>query len=178
MPYSRKWCKKRGLEEQRFYEMTKLRQQFKDLLVDAGLLDKDSSQSSSAQRRQRHGEMQNLKKMKRDYYKEENKSGHKKRILKMRQFEREEGEEEANEDIDIREVEFRMRNDTSSVLATSKVISYKDLVILKVILASGLYPQLAIGDEFNGAKNGTEQLVTIFNPAHNLMRFVRMYLRT
>ncbi len=29
---TKKWCKKRGLEEQRFYEMTKLRQQFKSLL--------------------------------------------------------------------------------------------------------------------------------------------------
>lgn len=29
---SRQWCRRRGLEEQRFYEMTKLRKQFKDLL--------------------------------------------------------------------------------------------------------------------------------------------------
>lgn len=29
---SRRWCRRRGLEEQRFYEMTKLRSQFKDLL--------------------------------------------------------------------------------------------------------------------------------------------------
>lgn len=29
---SRKWCRRRGLEEQRFYEMTKLRTQFKELL--------------------------------------------------------------------------------------------------------------------------------------------------
>ena len=34
---SRKWCKKRGLEEQRFYEMTKLRQQFRHILSDAGM---------------------------------------------------------------------------------------------------------------------------------------------
>lgn len=35
---SRKWCRKRGFEEQRFYEMTKLRQQFRNILKDAGLL--------------------------------------------------------------------------------------------------------------------------------------------
>lgn len=29
---TRQWCKRRGFEEQRFYEMTKLRRQFKDLL--------------------------------------------------------------------------------------------------------------------------------------------------
>ena len=38
---SRKWCKKRGLEEQRFYEMTKLRKQFEDLLRDCRLLEAD-----------------------------------------------------------------------------------------------------------------------------------------
>lgn len=29
---SRKWCKRRCLEEQRFYEMSKLKRQFRDLL--------------------------------------------------------------------------------------------------------------------------------------------------
>ena len=29
---TRKWCKRRSLEEQRFYEMTKLKRQFKELL--------------------------------------------------------------------------------------------------------------------------------------------------
>lgn len=29
---TKKWCKRRGLEEQRFYEMMKLRNQFKELL--------------------------------------------------------------------------------------------------------------------------------------------------
>ena len=33
---SHKWCKKRGLEQQRFYEMSKLKQQFKDLLKVCG----------------------------------------------------------------------------------------------------------------------------------------------
>lgn len=30
---SRKWCRHKGIEEQRFYELTKLRNQFKDLLT-------------------------------------------------------------------------------------------------------------------------------------------------
>ena len=52
---SRKWCKKRGLEEQRFYEMTKLRQQFRHILADAGLLPgQETKQSSSSQRAVRH----------------------------------------------------------------------------------------------------------------------------
>ena len=98
--------------------------------------------------------------MKRDYYKEESKSGGKKKVLKLHQYDMEEGKDD---EVDIREVEFRMRNDTGSVLSNSKDISYKDLVICKVILASGLYPQLAVGDEFNGAKSGTEQLFRKFS---------------
>ena len=43
---SKRWCKKRGLEEQRFYEMTKLREQFKELLKQSGLL-KDKSEDFS-----------------------------------------------------------------------------------------------------------------------------------
>lgn len=35
---SRRWCKRHGLQEQRLYEITKLRRQFEDLLGNAGLL--------------------------------------------------------------------------------------------------------------------------------------------
>lgn len=35
---SRRWCKRHGLQEQRLYEITKLRRQFQDLLADSGLL--------------------------------------------------------------------------------------------------------------------------------------------
>ena len=35
---SKKWCKRYGIEEQRLYELTKLKSQFTELLQDAGLL--------------------------------------------------------------------------------------------------------------------------------------------
>ena len=66
-----------------------------------------------------------------------------------------------------------MRNDGRKVrdlLEGSKAYSYKDLTILKLILSSGLYPQLALGDEFNGAKSGADMLfhtkVKPFNVLH------------
>lgn len=34
----------------------------------------------------------------------------------------------------------------------STAISYKDLMMLKIILSSGLYPHIAIADEFNSSK--------------------------
>ena len=67
-----------------------------------------------------------------------------------------------------------MRNDQCKVmqlLDSSKVISYKDVNMLKLILCSGLYPQFAIPDEFNFAKgSGSDQLfhtkVKPFNLLH------------
>jgi hypothetical protein len=165
---TRKWCKKRGLEEQRFYEMTKLRQQFRDLLEDAGLLKKDIKDLSSAERTKRHGELQTLRNMKKDFHKSE--GPRKKKFLKMRMFDNGDDDEEADSKVDIKDIEFRMRNDANKVLQSSKVISYKDLNLLKLILTSGLYPQVAMADEFNGYKSGADQLfhtrVKPFNVLH------------
>lgn len=38
------------------------------------------------------------------------------------------------------------------LLKGSTAISYKDLTMLKIILSSGLYPHIAIADEFNSLK--------------------------
>ena len=48
---SRRWCRKRGLEEQRVYEMTKLHQQFKDILLTSGLLKESDAKSMSGSER-------------------------------------------------------------------------------------------------------------------------------
>ncbi|XP_046400213.1 probable ATP-dependent RNA helicase DHX34 [Ischnura elegans] len=164
---SRKWCKRRGLEEQRFYEMTKLRRQFKDLLQDSGLLEKcegqDMSQASSGERAIRHGELKLLRSLKRAH----DQSGpRKKKMLKLDLFNLEgsgvlEMEDKDSNEIDIKDVEFRLRNTSSQVhnlLMGSTACSYKDLMMLKVILCSGLYPQTAIADEFNYCKSAPEQL--------------------
>ena len=169
---SRKWCKKRGLEEQRFYEMTKLRQQFRHILSDAGLLPgQDSKQnSSSSQRAVRHGQLQHLRSLKRDFIR----SGQRKRkVLKLGEDieDMDEDEEENTEhvemptgaNIDIRDVEFRLQNDSSTVRSllsgvTSAATSHQDLMLLKLILASGLSPQVALADEFNNYKSTSDQL--------------------
>ncbi len=170
---SRKWCKKRGLEEQRFYEMTKLRAQFKELLEQASLLSKDTdmSQMSSVERVARHGELKQLREMKKDYLKKE--GPRKKKILKMRGMDDLEAEEANDNGVDLKDIEFRMRNNDRQVrtlLEGTRAYSYKDLTMLKLILASGLYPQLAVADEFNHAKGGADALfhtkVKPFNVLH------------
>ena len=43
-----KWCRRRGLEEQRFYEITKLKRQFDDLLKENNLVQARSDESSDS----------------------------------------------------------------------------------------------------------------------------------
>ncbi|XP_071561060.1 probable ATP-dependent RNA helicase DHX34 isoform X3 [Temnothorax nylanderi] len=159
---SRKWCRRRGLEEQRFYEMTKLRAQFKDLLQDCNLLKslpEPNSSMTSAERAIRHGELKLLKSLKRTYKQSEPK---RRKQLKVETFDIQlEDNDEDNGELDIKDIEFRMRNDSSQVqnlLTASTACSYKDLTMLKLILCSGLYPQFACADEFNYCKSISEQL--------------------
>ncbi|XP_057341337.1 probable ATP-dependent RNA helicase DHX34 [Microplitis mediator] len=162
---SRKWCKRRGLEEQRFYEMIKLRSQFKDLLSDCNLLkniNEFKSSMSSTERTMRHREIKILKSLKKTY---KETAPRKRKQLKVDKFDLqyEDNDDNDNDDngIDIKDVEFRMKNDYSQVknlLNASTACSYKDLTILKLILCCGLYPQFAIADEFNYCKSINEQL--------------------
>ena len=140
---SKRWCKKRGLEEQRFYEMTKLREQFKELLKQSGLL-KDTADNfcnmTSTERARRHGELKQLRSKKKEFHKTE--GSKKKKILSMRDMEivGEDAEGENDGRIDIKDIEFRMKNDDrkmKDLLESSKAYSYKDLTLLKLILSSG-----------------------------------------
>ena len=174
---SRRWCRKRGLEEQRFYEMTKLHHQFKDILLSSGLL-RDSSEvmqeMTSSERATRHGELKKLKSLKREYQAKE--GSKKKKFFSMRDVDTaglSGMDNDLDDSLDIKDIEFRMRNDhrkVQNLLESSKAYSYKDLTILKLILCSGLYPQFAIADEFNHAKGGPDQLfhtrVKPFNVLH------------
>jgi len=51
-----------------------------------------------------------------------------------------------------------MMSQVRDLLEGTKAYSYKDLNMLKLILTSGLYPQLAVADEFNGGKGGADAL--------------------
>ncbi|XP_076664507.1 putative ATP-dependent RNA helicase DHX34 isoform X2 [Andrena cerasifolii] len=159
---SRKWCRRRGLEEQRFYEMTKLRTQFKELLQDCSLLKslpEPNSSMTSTERAMRHGELKLLKSLKRTY---KQSAPRKRKQLKLESFDIQlEDNDQDDGEIDIKDVEFRMRNDPNQVqnlLTAATACSYKDLTMLKLILCSGLYPQFSSADEFNYCKSTSEQL--------------------
>ncbi|XP_061683168.1 probable ATP-dependent RNA helicase DHX34 isoform X1 [Syngnathoides biaculeatus] len=174
---SRKWCRRRGLEEQRLYEMVNLRRQFKELLKSHGLLEaeaNDNDHSDRQQRRERLTERRKLHQLKRDHEQQE---GTKRKVLRME--EGQEGEFSSGSDaeelgrgrsrkkdkdranVDIQEVKFKLRHNVSELqdaVNISQDLSSRQQALLKLLLCRGLYPQLALPDEHNGTRKDTEQV--------------------
>lgn len=103
------WTLKKRYFVCRFYEVTKLIEQFKDILHQANLLPKIEDETlSSAERVIRHGELKQLKSL-RYQLKTESKSKNRKQ-LKYEMYNFADKDKEAKE-TDIRDVEFRISND-------------------------------------------------------------------
>uniref|UniRef100_UPI0037E83A26 probable ATP-dependent RNA helicase DHX34 n=1 Tax=Semicossyphus pulcher TaxID=241346 RepID=UPI0037E83A26 len=173
---SRKWCRRRGLEEQRLYEMVNLRRQFKELLRSHGLLESSHSSSSSGdrgQRRERLTERRKLHQMKRDHEQQESS---KRKVLRL--DEGQEGEfssgsdredagrgkkdkEASGQNVDIQEVKFKLRHNVSELqeaVSNSQDLSSRQQSLLKLLLCRGLYPQLALPDEHNTTRKDSDQV--------------------
>lgn len=152
---SRKWCKRRCVEEQRLYEAVKLQAQFKDLLQNSSLLAKepDLSSMSSYERKQRHSNRKNLRKIQAKHIVETRK----RKRLKLGGVLDEESSDE--EKPDIHDLKFNLQNDAEKLASeTVDLKNYlrKDMNILKMILCSSLYPQFAIADEFNSYQSSSD----------------------
>ncbi|XP_020504846.2 probable ATP-dependent RNA helicase DHX34 [Labrus bergylta] len=173
---SKKWCRRRGLEEQRLYEMVNLRRQFKELLRSHGLLESEHSSSSSGdrgQRRERLTERRKLHQMKRDHEQQESS---RRKVLKL--SEGQEGEfssgsdteetgrgkkdkERSGQNLDIQEVKFKLRHNVSELqeaVSISQDLSSRQQSLLKLLLCRGLYPQLALPDEHNTTRKDSDQV--------------------
>ncbi|KAB1273752.1 putative ATP-dependent RNA helicase DHX34 [Camelus dromedarius] len=81
---SRKWCRRRGIEEHRLYEMANLRRQFKELLEDHGLLAgaQDPKPGDSYSRLQQRRERQALYQLKRQH---EEGAGRRRKVLRLQE---------------------------------------------------------------------------------------------
>ncbi|KAI1893670.1 hypothetical protein AGOR_G00126090 [Albula goreensis] len=169
---SRKWCRRRGLEEQRLYEMVNLRRQFKELLKSHGLLEADQGapcRQDRQQRRERHSERQKLHRLKRDHDLQE---GTRRKVLRLEEGGEEglgssgsEGEESRKEQrdkgVDIQEVKFKLRHSVTELqeaTSTSQDLSSRQQALMKLLLCRGLYPQLALPDEHNATRKDSEQI--------------------
>lgn len=61
---------------------------------------------------------------------------------------------------DVNAVDFQMRHTTSQIRESLKNyrLDHSSATLLKLIVASALYPQVATLDEYNSCKLGTDQL--------------------
>uniref|UniRef100_A0A3B4AT61 Uncharacterized protein n=1 Tax=Periophthalmus magnuspinnatus TaxID=409849 RepID=A0A3B4AT61_9GOBI len=171
---SRKWCRRRGLEEQRLYEMVNLRRQFKDLLKSQGLLESEDGASSSGsrgQRMERLSERRKLHQLKRDHEQQESS---KRKVLRLEEGQEDSSgsdtedrgrqkkdKEKAGHDLDIQEVKFKLRHDVSELhdaVSACQDLSSRKQALLKLLVCRGLYPQLALPDEHNTARKDSDQV--------------------
>ncbi|XP_062454268.1 probable ATP-dependent RNA helicase DHX34 isoform X2 [Rhea pennata] len=162
---SRKWCRRRGLEEHRLYEAANLRRQFQELLRDHQLLEVASSQPTDSYSRQsRHRERQELHRLWRSHTETE---GRKRKVLKLQDgmagssSEEEEGgaHGRGEHSIDIQDVKFKLRHNVDELQAvSSSVLSSSQLALLKLVLCRGLYPQLAVPDQLNSSRKDSDQI--------------------
>nr|XP_013002387.2 probable ATP-dependent RNA helicase DHX34 isoform X2 [Cavia porcellus] len=166
---SRKWCRRRGVEEHRLYEMANLRRQFKDLLEDHGLLAgaEAATPGDSYSRLQQRRERRALHQLKRQH---EEGAGRRRKVLRL-QEEAEDGSSDedhagpaarhAEDSVDIQDVKFKLRHNLEQLQAaasSAQALSREQLVLLKLVLARGLYPQLAVPDPFNSGRKDSDQI--------------------
>ncbi|XP_060665185.1 probable ATP-dependent RNA helicase DHX34 isoform X1 [Drosophila nasuta] len=155
---TRKWCHRLGIEEQRFYEVCKLRSQFQRILESCRMAPPSAGQAalSSSERARRHGELRQLKALKR---RERFEQPRQRKLLKQHaNLEAQQEEDEAGED--MRDVDFRLRHDARQLTLlerSSRIERHRDVMLLKLLLVSGFYPQLALADEFNYCKSAGQQ---------------------
>ncbi|NXG84152.1 DHX34 helicase, partial [Stercorarius parasiticus] len=170
---SRKWCRRRGLEEHRLYEAANLRRQFQRAQMAAlaamraaaaGLSHSsspglsDESQASEEEEEERGEE-------------EEEGGGSR-------------GKGERSIDIQVRpsrpsplpggricpsgpltpslspqDVKFKLRHNVEELQAvSSSALSSSQLALLKLVLCRGLYPQLAVPDQLNSGRKDSDQI--------------------
>ncbi|XP_070982936.1 probable ATP-dependent RNA helicase DHX34 isoform X2 [Oncorhynchus clarkii lewisi] len=177
---SRKWCRRRGLEEQRLYEMVNLRRQFKELLRSHGLLEvleeRAPSGGERGQRRERLTERRKLHQLKREHDLAE---GGRRKVLRLEEGQDGEGDsgsdteqgatgrdgkdkaQTGGHNLDIQEVKFKLRHNVSELqeaASASQDLSSRQQALLKLLLCRGLYPQLALPDEHNANRKDSEQV--------------------
>ncbi|XP_074242236.1 putative ATP-dependent RNA helicase DHX34 isoform X3 [Saimiri boliviensis] len=166
---SRKWCRRRGVEEHRLYEMANLRRQFKELLEDHGLLAGAQAMQAgdSYSRLQQRRERRALHQLKRQH---EEGAGRRRKVLRL-QEEQDGGSSDedragpappgASDGVDIQDVKFKLRHDLAQLQASAssaRDLSREQLALLKLVLGRGLYPQLAVPDAFNSSRKDSDQI--------------------
>ncbi|XP_023382410.1 probable ATP-dependent RNA helicase DHX34 [Pteropus vampyrus] len=166
---SRKWCRRRGIEEHRLYEMANLRRQFKELLEEHGLLAGAQAREpgDSSRRLQQRRERQALHRLKRQH---EAGGGRRRKVLRLQEgqvgcsSDEDEGgtaSRGAGDNVDIQDVKFKLRHNLEQLQAatsSAQALTQDQMVLLKLLMGRGLYPQLAVPDPFNSGRKDSDQI--------------------
>ena len=139
---TRKWCKRRAIEEERLYEISKLKRQFERLLIDHRLIEKRGESDRNKTKEEYAGEKRKLIDLKREYRQQTRK----RKVLKLENTEgkQSDGDDDDDEKIDIQAVQFELTHDLDKLQKSiaNRTFSFRDVNILKIIICSGLYPQV------------------------------------
>ncbi|XP_004694295.1 PREDICTED: probable ATP-dependent RNA helicase DHX34 [Condylura cristata] len=166
---SRKWCRRRGIEEHRLYEMANLRRQFRELLEDHGLLAgaQAPEPGDGYHRLQQRRERRALYQLKRQH---EEAGGRRRKVLRL-QEEQDGGSSDEDaartasrgtgDSVDIQDVKFKLRHNLEQLQAaasSAQALTRDQMALLKLVLGRGLYPQLAVPDPFNSGRKDSDQI--------------------
>jgi hypothetical protein len=155
---SKRWCKRGGVEEQRLYEIAKLRAQYEELMRDAGIVKK----LSGSKRGLRGGELYAARSKLRDMQHERDRlRGTRVLSASAKEEEGEEGEEreerEAGTGDSIDDLDMRVHLDLSKVhKEASCPLTQADMQLLKVIIASAFTPRVALPDAKNSQRRSQD----------------------
>lgn len=108
----------------RFYEATKLRNQFENILEESKMLSNriSDNQLSKSDRMRRHGEVRMLKAIKR---KQKNLEPRQRKILKHSNVVEEEADSKDTAGDDLRDVDFRLQNNTAKLEVHALEMQYQ-----------------------------------------------------
>ncbi|KAI8916582.1 putative ATP-dependent RNA helicase DHX34 [Powellomyces hirtus] len=184
---SSKWCRRFGLEEQRLYEMMKLKSQFEGILSDVLKMSVGSRLSNARKRKgsfddigvsgpHRAAKKLDWKDPAAQRRREQRRLLEQQKLLlnsgkrKMLRLEEEDeafgsdteiGPSADIADMSIDALEFSLRHDGVGALTPAADVGSlceRDINILKLIICSGLYPHQAVPDDTNHTRDVREQL--------------------
>ncbi|KAB0398430.1 hypothetical protein E2I00_014818, partial [Balaenoptera physalus] len=144
---SRRWCRHRGIEEHRLYEMANLRRQFKVRPGRRG----EGRPAQADRARNRPGERG-------------------RKVLRLQEDQDGGSSDEdrggtasqgAGDNVDIQDVKFKLRHNLEQLQAaasSAQALTRDQMALLKLVLGRGLYPQIAIPDPFNSGRKDSDQI--------------------
>ncbi|CAH8494260.1 unnamed protein product [Heterobilharzia americana] len=151
----KRWCRRIGAQQQRLHEMVRLRSQFAQLLRDSGLLDVKSKERSERMRTKRR-RLLTLQDNFTDDSESEGESKHPETdSSKLRKWLSASTRSSVNINslnVPVQDLELVLCYNLSALAQSANIqenMTQADVQLLKVVLAGGMYPHLAIGDAAN-----------------------------